>query len=126
MAMPTASSRDETGRVVDGDAIMGICAIYLHRQNRLAGKTVVATTMSNLGLELALRREGIVLERTQVGDRYVLERMRERRRDPRRRTERPRRVSRPRDHRRRCGDRRAGHKHYVSYRPPPVGISRAD
>ena len=69
---------DETGRVVDGDAIMGICAIYLHRQNRLAGKTIVATTMSNLGLELALRREGIALERTQVGDRYVLERMRER------------------------------------------------
>lgn len=69
---------DETGRVVDGDAIMGICALHLHRQARLGANTVVATTMSNLGLELALRREGIALERTQVGDRYVLERMRAR------------------------------------------------
>jgi phosphoglucosamine mutase len=69
---------DETGRIVDGDAIMGLCALYLHRQGRLSGSTVVATTMSNLGLELALRRDGIALERTQVGDRYVLERMRER------------------------------------------------
>jgi phosphoglucosamine mutase len=69
---------DETGRIVDGDAIMGICALYLNRQRRLAGRTVVATTMSNLGLELALQRDGIALERTQVGDRYVLERMRER------------------------------------------------
>ncbi len=67
---------DETGRIVDGDAIMGICALYLHEQGRLPGGRVVATVMSNLGLELALRRKGIALERTAVGDRYVLERMR--------------------------------------------------
>ncbi len=68
---------DETGRIVDGDAIMGLCALHLHAQGRLAGARVVATVMSNLGLELALRRAGIALERTAVGDRYVLERMRE-------------------------------------------------
>jgi len=68
---------DETGSIIDGDAIMGVCAMYLHTQGRLARRTVVATVMSNLGLELALRRAGIALERTKVGDRYVLERMRE-------------------------------------------------
>ncbi|MDQ7844608.1 MAG: phosphoglucosamine mutase [Armatimonadota bacterium] len=68
---------DETGRIVDGDAIMGVCALHLARANRLPGNVVVATVMSNLGLELALRRAGLRLERTRVGDRYVLERMRE-------------------------------------------------
>ncbi len=67
---------DETGRIVDGDIIMGVCALHLHAQGRLAGNRVVATVMSNLGLEVALRRAGITLERTVVGDRYVLERMR--------------------------------------------------
>ncbi len=68
---------DETGRIVDGDAIMGVCGMHLHAQGRLAQRTVVATVMSNLGLEMALGRVGITLERTRVGDRYVLERMRE-------------------------------------------------
>ncbi len=68
---------DETGGIIDGDAIMGVCAMHLHTQGRLARRTVVATVMSNLGLEVALRRAGITLERTKVGDRYVLERMRE-------------------------------------------------
>lgn len=68
---------DEAGRVVDGDAIMGMCALHLHAQGKLATGRVVATVMSNLGLELALRQAGIALERTRVGDRYVLERMRE-------------------------------------------------
>lgn len=68
---------DEHGRVVDGDAIMGICALALDREARLPGRAVVATVMSNVGLEIALRRAGIALERTRVGDRYVLERMRE-------------------------------------------------
>lgn len=68
---------DETGRIVDGDAIMGLCALHLSAQGKLAGNVVVATQMSNLGLEMALRRGGIRLERTGVGDRYVLERMRE-------------------------------------------------
>lgn len=68
---------DEAGRVVDGDAIMAICALHHRAQGKLASGRVVATVMSNLGLELALRRAGIALERTRVGDRYVLERMRE-------------------------------------------------
>lgn len=68
---------DETGRIVDGDAIMGLCALHLAGTGRLPGMAVVATVMSNLGLEVALRRAGVALERTKVGDRYVLERMRE-------------------------------------------------
>jgi phosphoglucosamine mutase len=68
---------DETGRIVDGDAIMGVCAMHMAAGGRLAGNLIVATVMSNLGLEVALRRAGIVIERTKVGDRYVLERMRE-------------------------------------------------
>lgn len=68
---------DETGSVVDGDAIMALCAMHLKSHGRLAGNVVVATVMSNLGLEIALRRAGITLERTRVGDRYVLERMRD-------------------------------------------------
>lgn len=68
---------DETGQIVDGDGIMGLCAIHLHSQDRLRGSHVIATVMSNYGLEVALQRAGIALERTKVGDRYVLERMRE-------------------------------------------------
>ncbi len=68
---------DETGRILDGDAIMGICAMHMDAHGKLARRTVVATVMSNLGLEVALHRAGITLERTRVGDRYVLERMRE-------------------------------------------------
>jgi phosphoglucosamine mutase len=68
---------DETGRVVDGDAMLGLCGLHLARAGRLPGRRVVATVMSNLGLEVALRREGITLDRTRVGDRYVLAHMRE-------------------------------------------------
>jgi phosphoglucosamine mutase len=68
---------DERGEDVDGDALMGICAIDRHRRGQLPGGLVVATVMSNVGLEQALGAEGIRLERTRVGDRYVLERMRE-------------------------------------------------
>lgn len=68
---------DDTGRVIDGDTMMAVCALHLAAQGRLAGRRVVATVMSNFGLEAALRRAGIALERTAVGDRYVLERMRE-------------------------------------------------
>lgn len=68
---------DETGRLVDGDRIMGLCAAHLAGRGGLNGAVVVATVMSNLGLEVALARGGIRLERTRVGDRYVLERMRE-------------------------------------------------
>ena len=67
---------DETGRVADGDQIMALMATRWAAQDKLAGKTLVATVMSNLGLERFLNGRGIGLERTDVGDRYVVERMR--------------------------------------------------
>jgi phosphoglucosamine mutase len=66
---------DEKGRIVDGDCIMGICAADMHAAGKLTGGTVVATVMSNLGLERFLERQGIRLLRTRVGDRYVVEQM---------------------------------------------------
>ncbi len=66
---------DERGRVIDGDQIMGICAVEMDREGALRGKTVVATVMSNLGLEKFLESQGIRLVRTKVGDRYVVEKM---------------------------------------------------
>lgn len=68
---------DETGVVVDGDQVMGAIGLDFHARGKLAHDTVVATIMSNMGLELALEERGISLERTKVGDRYVVERMRE-------------------------------------------------
>jgi phosphoglucosamine mutase len=67
---------DEKGRVVDGDAIMAIVGRDLIRQRALAKKTLVATVMSNIGLERSLREVGGRVVRTQVGDRYVVEEMR--------------------------------------------------
>ncbi|MEO3415072.1 phosphoglucosamine mutase [Roseovarius sp. CAU 1744] len=67
---------DETGHVSDGDQIMGLIASRWAREGRLAGDALVATVMSNLGLERFLESQGIGLERTSVGDRYVVERMR--------------------------------------------------
>lgn len=64
---------DENGDVVDGDGILAICAMHLHGKGSLAKDTVVGTKMSNMGLEVALDREGIKLLRTDVGDRYVME-----------------------------------------------------
>ncbi len=66
---------DEHGRVVNGDAVMLACARDLHARGELAGNTVVATTMSNMGLEAALHRSGIRMLRAPVGDKYVLEEM---------------------------------------------------
>ncbi|NIZ10832.1 phosphoglucosamine mutase [Pseudooceanicola sp. HF7] len=66
---------DETGRVADGDQIMGLIAARWKQAGRLANDTLVATVMSNLGLERYLADKGIALERTAVGDRYVVERM---------------------------------------------------
>lgn len=68
---------DEKGQVVDGDQIMALVGLDWARRGRLAGGGVVATVMSNLGLERRLEAEGLSLERTKVGDRYVMERMRE-------------------------------------------------
>ena len=69
---------DETGRLIDGDQLMALIASEQARLGLLTGGAVVATVMSNLGLERRLAEQGIGLERTQVGDRYVLEAMRAR------------------------------------------------
>ena len=66
---------DGTGRVVDGDAVLLMCAKQLQREGRLKGSAIVATIMSNIGLELALRPLGISLVRCPVGDKYVMEEM---------------------------------------------------
>ncbi|MGC4088500.1 MAG: phosphoglucosamine mutase [Polyangiaceae bacterium] len=67
---------DEKGEIVDGDAIMALCAVRMLRERRLAKKTLVSTVMSNMGLEHALEGAGGKLVRTAVGDRYVVESMR--------------------------------------------------
>jgi len=66
----------ERGELVDGDALLALCARDLHERGALRGGGVVATVMSNLGLERALAELGLELVRTQVGDRYVVEEMR--------------------------------------------------
>jgi phosphoglucosamine mutase len=66
---------DEHGNVVNGDAVMLACARDLQARGLLAGDTVVATTMSNMGLEAAFKRSGISMLRAPVGDKYVLEEM---------------------------------------------------
>ena len=66
---------DNNGKVVDGDAVMLLLSQDLKRRGELANDTVVATTMSNMGLEIALRQAGIKLLRAPVGDKYVLEEM---------------------------------------------------
>ncbi|MEQ5787591.1 phosphoglucosamine mutase [Erythrobacter sp. NFXS35] len=68
---------DEKGRAVDGDQIMALIATRMHEKGALTGGGIVATVMSNLGLERYLATQGLTLERTKVGDRYVLERMQE-------------------------------------------------
>jgi phosphoglucosamine mutase len=68
---------DEAGQVVDGDQILALIARSWHAQGRLTGGAVVATVMSNMGLERFLAARGLGLLRTAVGDRYVGERMRE-------------------------------------------------
>jgi phosphoglucosamine mutase len=65
----------ETGRIVNGDGVLLAVARYLKSQGKLKGARVVATSMSNLGLERVLAREGVALARAAVGDRYVLEEM---------------------------------------------------
>lgn len=68
---------DENGKVADGDQIMGLIAARWGAEGRLAGNTLVATIMSNLGLERHMEAQGLTLLRTAVGDRYVVEAMRE-------------------------------------------------
>jgi len=66
---------DHDGTIVDGDAVLLMSAIYLNDRARLPGPAVVATVMSNIGLEIALRDRGILMIRTAVGDKYVMEEM---------------------------------------------------
>jgi phosphoglucosamine mutase len=66
---------DANGRIVDGDAVLLMCARQMKTQGRLKGNALVATVMSNIGLELALRESAIELVRTSVGDKYVMEEM---------------------------------------------------
>jgi len=66
---------DANGRIVDGDAVMLMCARHWKAAGRLKGNAIVATVMSNIGLELALRESAIDLVRTAVGDKYVMEEM---------------------------------------------------
>ena len=66
---------DDRGRIVNGDAVLLMCGRLLKREGRLAGNTIVATVMSNIGLELACKASGIDMVRTAVGDKYVMEEM---------------------------------------------------
>jgi phosphoglucosamine mutase len=66
---------DSNGRIVNGDAVLLLVARDMHSRGLLSGETVVATTMSNMGLEIALQRSGIRMMRANVGDKYVLEQM---------------------------------------------------
>ncbi len=66
---------DHRGQVVNGDAVLLMCARQLQREHRLVGNTIVATVMSNIGLEIACRESGIEMVRAAVGDKYVMEEM---------------------------------------------------
>ncbi len=69
---------DRAGEVVDGDELIALSAVHLREQGRLAGDGVVVTVMTNFGFHTAMREHGIGVATTQVGDRYVLEELRER------------------------------------------------
>src|SRR4029079_14443443 len=66
---------DAEGKVVDRDAVMLLCAKQMKAEGRLAGNAIVATVMSNIGLEIALKGAGIDIVRCPVGDKYVMEEM---------------------------------------------------
>lgn len=68
---------DECGNETDGDHLMVVCALDMHRRGLLKPPAVVATVMSNIGLDIALRRENVRVDNCKVGDRYVLEKMKE-------------------------------------------------
>lgn len=68
---------DENGNIVDGDQLMAICANYMKEKGALKKDTVVVTVMSNLGFSIMGKEKGLHIEKTKVGDRYVLENMRE-------------------------------------------------
>jgi phosphoglucosamine mutase len=67
---------DEKGEVLDGDVVIGLCALELKKAGKLNKNTIVTTPMSNVGLEMSLQKHGITMLRAQVGDRFVVETMR--------------------------------------------------
>jgi phosphoglucosamine mutase len=67
---------DENGEVLDGDVVIGLCALAMKAHGELRGNGIVTTPMSNLGLEIAMKENGIVMRRAPVGDRFVVEMMR--------------------------------------------------
>ena len=69
---------DHRGRIVDGDAVLLMCGRQLKNEGRLRQNTIVATVMSNIGLQIALTGLGITMVRTAVGDKYVMEEMQSR------------------------------------------------
>jgi len=66
---------DEKGNIIDGDHILAICGTYLKEQGKLKNNTVVGTVMTNIGLDVYLKNNGMKVVKTKVGDRYVLEEM---------------------------------------------------
>lgn len=66
---------DDTGAYLDGDVIMSLIGLHMKKENTLKSDTIVTTVMSNLGMDIMAKKEGIQLEKTKVGDRYVLEKM---------------------------------------------------
>ena len=66
---------DERGALINGDQVMAMLAIYLKESGHLRDNTLIATVMSNMGLDLAMKKHNIKIEKTKVGDRYVLEKM---------------------------------------------------
>jgi phosphoglucosamine mutase len=66
---------DDAGKIVNGDAVLLMCARQLQREGRLKGNAIVATVMSNIGLQIALAETGIGIVRCPVGDKYVMEEM---------------------------------------------------
>ena len=99
---------DEKGRIVDGDQIMAVIAESWHRRGKLTAGGVVATVMSNLGLERYLKEIGLSMVRTPVGDRYVVRAHAQARLQRRRRAVGPHRAVRLHHHRRRAGLGAAG------------------
>jgi len=66
---------DEKGNVIDGDQIMALCALDLHKEGRLKGNAIVTTVMSSIALDITMKKAGIDVIRTSVGDRYVAEKI---------------------------------------------------
>ena len=104
---------DENGELVDGDEILAIASVDLLARGQLAQNTLVATVMSNFGLDETLAEHGGKVIRTKVGDRYVIEEMVRARSESRRRAERPHNFSRLHHHRRRHHQRIADPAHYA-------------